>query len=863
MSDVWDKPAAQKFKDGLSLTSSVSPHTKHDTRSRIALSVCVKNNFMKELYDSHKLTGFSYVDILNTQIDSFQFIHAERLEKRLSTLAYKVQKDLKNTYRNGRKRHTYLSDKTDIAIFENELCNVKQLNCTLNHFSKEQIELEQRCYDLVRDIEQLQNENFELSFDNSNIIISENSLKTENDALRHQNDKLVNDIDQQLLEISSISKEIQVNEKKIGHLEKEKSNAIVITDKELKDYISKLEKTYQVDVRKKHDDLAQSSRARRLRTFATEAEKALWISESFGLTPKSLKCKSRDGKDLTINFANKQSYGTLTAEEKQNLRELIYILDRFNISDAAYHELSMADTSLPRKSFIIQERSNLSNIYHIERTPGKTPGAYVSIKDEIIRYIQTNHIDNGTPIKIKLAGDGAKVSRISNFLTFTLSILNQNNCISVNNIKTIAIIKCNETYENMKICCNAIFSEFNDLIQTPEISVDEKTYPLDIFFNGDMKFIQICMGLNGSTANFACPWCTVSKEERCDISKDADHYESDQLRRTLKRMTSDSATNKFGSKHEPLIQIEPNRIVPDELHLLMRISDVLLQNLIDDCRQLDDEARILNRKADHLDRLVKAINECGVSFHTWIDKSGMAQNSSLTGCGYKKLLSSLPDKLLFIINNSTYDETVFLWRELNVIHESLLQANVTKTQLFDRVKQWMETFILIGKKGRVGYHRITPYMHSLIYHIPGFVERFGGLANFSGQGVEKMNDQIKSIHQRRSNKIDQTVDDLQTRKRMEHLIDLGCERKRNKYTKKKESYWEKSIHEKHVNKRQRITFEMECVDNVYQQKQKDCEKALEEMSVSELKQKVKSLGLPATKLRRKDKLIDLIRKNSM
>ena len=57
---------------------------------------------------------------------------------------------------------------------------------------------------------------------------------------------------------------------------------------------------------------------------------------------------------------------------------------------------------------------------------------------------------------------------------------------------------------------------------------------------------------------------------------------TDGMQRTLSKMANNVESKKFGSKHTPLMQIEPGRIVPDELHLFLRICDVLLQNLLDD-----------------------------------------------------------------------------------------------------------------------------------------------------------------------------------------------------------------------------------------------------------------------------------------
>ena len=150
-----------------------------------------------------------------------------------------------------------------------------------------------------------------------------------------------------------------------------------------------------------------------LQSFAQEVNSALWFAEAFGLTPKVLKCTSNEEKSISVPLEQNLNYNSLDSEDKQKLRELIYILDKFSISNPAYHELHTFNKYLPRKRLICQERKNLNDISHIERTPGETPGACVSIKEETIHYIKSKNLDNEIPVKVKLAGDDSKVSRLS------------------------------------------------------------------------------------------------------------------------------------------------------------------------------------------------------------------------------------------------------------------------------------------------------------------------------------------------------------------------------------------------------------------------------------------------------------------
>ena len=678
------------------------------------------------------------------------------------------------------------------------------------------------------------------------------SLIRECDRLRSENENLKDEHEKVSDEINQVKKECENN--------KYETQSVLGANEKLLDYVKVLEKQCLPKVRKDIDEIKRPSG--RLKTVSQEAEKALWFAEAFGLTPKVLTCTSKEGKKFSVKLSEQENYNSVDSEDKQRLRELIYILDKFSISDAAYHELSMLNEDLPRKRLVIQERGNINNIFHVERTPGDKYGAYVSIKDEIIRYIEHNDISNESPVIVKLAGDGSKVSRISNYVTLTLSFPGRDNCVSTKNIKTIGIIKCKESYEELSVCCKHIFEEFNEILTQPEITVADKKYSVDMLFNGDMKFIHTCLGLSGATANYACPWCLVHKDDRADISRDMEFYEREEMRRTTSKMNSDAENKKFGSKHRPLINLEPNKIVPDELHLFLRINDILLQNLLDDCRQQDAKAAVLRQKPECVQRLVKQINECGVNFNIWTDKqSGTEQYTSLTGCDFRKLGSELPNKLCFIINHDTHDDTVFLWRELREIQKCVTQKNAMSNPktVFSRVQKWIKVYLSLGTRGRLGFSRVTPYMHALLYHVPSFMRVYGSLAEFSGQGVEKINDEVKFIHQKRCNKQDPTVDELKVRKRLELLIETNCDRETRSYQKVNEQFWEETIKTNHAMKKRRIELEMKTVNEKYEKEMKESEKPIESMSVNELKEKYKVLTGKTTRLKKLEKLIDLVR----
>ena len=95
--------------------------------------------------------------MLNSQLQSFQLKFTERLENRLSSKPIKVL--LSNRKLTGRKRIAFDNNVHKIAIFSDELKNVKQLNFSLQKFESDNIEFDKKCSDLAK------NQNMSNQFD--------------------------------------------------------------------------------------------------------------------------------------------------------------------------------------------------------------------------------------------------------------------------------------------------------------------------------------------------------------------------------------------------------------------------------------------------------------------------------------------------------------------------------------------------------------------------------------------------------------------------------------------------------------------------------------------------------------------------
>jgi len=123
-------------------------------------------------------------------------------------------------------------------------------------------------------------------------------------------------------------------------------------------------------------------------------------------------------------------------------------------------------------------------------------------------------------------------------------------------------------------------------------------------------------------------------------------------KRTLDNIIKDHSKKKYSCKHLPLIQIEPDYVIPDELHLLLRITDVLLRNLI--ATAITHDKRTLRTRwklktGPMLYQLISNIRRCGIPFKIWKNEDTQKSEdycfTSLTGNNKKKLLKYFPSKI--------------------------------------------------------------------------------------------------------------------------------------------------------------------------------------------------------------------------
>ena len=131
---------------------------------------------------------------------------------------------------------------------------------------------------------------------------------------------------------------------------------------------------------------------RKLKELKTNVEKALWFAKTFQLDLQSVTFLDDNGTSHTLSYAGKErrGYKDLPKEEQEKVRNILFIMDKFCIGEAAYHELTMFSPSndLPKSYLIKQCKDDMKNICHVTRTPGSAQGAQVDFMEELQSVIQ-------------------------------------------------------------------------------------------------------------------------------------------------------------------------------------------------------------------------------------------------------------------------------------------------------------------------------------------------------------------------------------------------------------------------------------------------------------------------------------------
>ena len=178
----------------------------------------------------------------------------------------------------------------------------------------------------------------------------------------------------------------------------------------------------------------------------------------------------------------------VTDRDLDDINMWIYIKDKFNISNEAWHELAMKCKDMPTKYKIAKHINELNSNWRLTAAPGEAEGIqisfYESIKEQIARLQKNGTFKMDATIKVKISGDGTNIGNRLKLENVTYTILNEKDAaMNEKGNYVLAIIKTTENYDNLKESLADLIKEMSNL---KEITVNNQKCSIEYFWGGEI-----------------------------------------------------------------------------------------------------------------------------------------------------------------------------------------------------------------------------------------------------------------------------------------------------------------------------------------------------------------------------------------
>ncbi len=492
-------------------------------------------------------------------------------------------------------------------------------------------------------------------------------------------------------------------------------------------------------------------------------------------------CYSVNKHTFDINYGDENK-----AKKKQKNESMVRALDEGNISRDPYRRLCAIESHLPREGAVSKERLRINeemaqlipiSIVDVVNTENQVDqseevdiedeaivqgvidavgkGGYRNIKD-ILQYLVPDLVNKrilnpyNPIINLRISGDGRNVGRKVKHVMITIAILdNKSTLYQPNHHYTTVLYPGCEDYNSLS---NVMTPFCNDLrsLKDQGLVINNIKWNFQLYFSSDWKFLAICLGFNGAHSKYFCPWCTISKSQQGDLLKE--WIISKEINKLVEQ------NNYYeGHSKKPLFDMIPlNHWIPNELHIMLRITDRLWSLLMAELMEQD----IFNDIARKI--IIDEMKKIKVNFHFWQDRGSKTWNyTSLMGDDKLKVLQFFD--LTKILSRRCAAIIRDLWNKFYELYVKMKDP-ITKAEDFQRdVKNWITLFLTPSegipntqgfKKGLYQPDNMTPYIHVLVHHISEFmtIHQKWGLKAFSCSGVEKKNHEQVSYFFRKTMK---------------------------------------------------------------------------------------------------------------
>ena len=484
-------------------------------------------------------------------------------------------------------------------------------------------------------------------------------------------------------------------------------------------------------------------------------------------TPIKLIVKNKNGEFEDISLIEPEAESKSISRKKTIneaiINKYLYAKDKFNVSNEAYHEIAMLNQDLPRSHVIKSKAKELNSLFDIKAIERGVEGYQQSIRGVLTLILEhylklmTNE-SFPTTIRVKLSGDGTWIGSKLHVINFTFTLPDFPCAKSADGNVLLAIFKGSENYIYLQ---NALKDIINETIEFTSVSLQGKIYQIDYYIGGDLKFLNVVCGIDSCASKYSCIWCKCPADQRYDTTKTWSMVDIKKGgARTVKEIEEcskkRSKSEKYNCSNPPLFPSIPlTRVVPDTLHLFLRICDQLINQLIKDLMHEDNVTNMTrytttdNIKHKHIAGFEQFIKEKGISWSFYVDKNTkLIKHRDFTGPEKYKILSTINlSTLLPNYSKTKLDKMEVIWdgfRQLICKLDNLQGDDNQKLLDFSSsAKTWLKNYVSVYPTKDA-----TPYMHILANHAPEAIEINGKLSQFTQQGLEKLNDHVTKWYYR-------------------------------------------------------------------------------------------------------------------
>ncbi|XP_066299903.1 uncharacterized protein [Branchiostoma lanceolatum] len=412
------------------------------------------------------------------------------------------------------------------------------------------------------------------------------------------------------------------------------------------------------------------------------------------------------------------------------------------------------------------------------------------------------HKDCGDQISVRFSGDGRQVTRNNRIgaVMGTLRIIPNRDTIDENTESAqlhhtideeacIFVYEGGEDHDTQQRTAALVYKEIEDIGKNGLV-IDDKLIKVKWFLTADWKFLATLLGLNQASSKNFCIWCHCTKKEICNFNID----DWDIQRRPGDHTTYIGKRDHRGHILPPLLHLPSEVIVPDVLHCGMRVRGKMfnqvvvwainqrrIEQLVRAMKEIGVPFRIMEGAGDdgkgsvktwtqlnakQLERVFAKLNLNAVLTDRWsprgltiaslsvaklkveLRKHGLPE-TGLKAALVERLSRFLESDQIPLPEDEEDDEEsnpilivaniIQLWKDFEVLAVAMKsspgeEGYLTPSSFKEQAVKWGKFFRLATFD-----EHVTPYIHTLVYHIPQFLSKYKFINDLSCESVEQKN----------------------------------------------------------------------------------------------------------------------------